>query len=325
MKRINIVQRILIVLVLGFIVMALWPRPKYDKENVWRTEDEVLVIAHAGGKGEFPGNTMAAFEHSMEQEVDVLEMDVQITKDGILVLRHGENVTGNIRSMSNCDTVVWKENYEDLKETCNFGYNFQDENGDYPYRDMTSTEWIDAKVYLTTLDELFEAYGDTVLYNIEIKADADAPRTETADELYDLIEYYGLVNHVLVATSFEDISTYLVEQYPDLYISTSHAEAQSMIIHSYTLTGVFYQPNHYSALQIPISFGVPVLQELDLSTKHLISEAHAHNMAVHYWTINDLEMMKFLIRQGADGIITDYPERLQQAIEEVKMEEGTME
>lgn len=325
MKRITLFHKLLIILVLGFIVMAMFPRQQYEGDNPWRKDGSVLVMAHAGGKGEFPGNTMAAFENSFDLDVDVLEMDVMMTLDGVLVLRHGENKTGNIRRMSNCDTVLWKENYEDIKSTCNFGYNFQDEDGSYPYRDMTSEEWIEAKVYLTTLEELFIEFGNNILYNIEIKADADAPRNEAADALYDLIEQYDLFDYVLVATSFDDISKYIHDEYPKMQLSASHDEAQSLIIHAYSLTGVFYNPNGYSAIQIPTSFGVPVINELDLSTKHLIEEAHRHNMAVHYWTINDIETMKFLIRQGADGIITDYPERLQQAIEEVALEEGAIE
>ena len=328
MKRITLFHKILIILVLAFIVMAISPRPQYGSEvNTWRIhgEEDVLVMAHGGGKGVFPGNTFSAFEYSYNLGVDVLEMDVHMTPDGILVTRHGENETGNIRSMSNCDTVLWKESYQDIKDTCNFGYNFQDDQGEYPYRDMTSEEWIEAGVYLTTLEELFIAFGDSIRYTIEIKADADAPRNETADALYALVIQYDLTGVVLAATSYDDISKYIVEKYPDLYLSASHDEAQSMIIHSYTLTGVFYNPGNYSALQIPTSSGVPVINELDLSTKYLISEAHRHNMAVHYWTINDLETMKYLIRQGADGIVTDYPEVLMQAIEEVKVESGAVD
>lgn len=320
MKRITLFHKLLIILVLGLIVIAVFPRPQYDKENNFRKDGITLVMAHGGGQGVFPGNTFSAFEYSFNLGVDVLEMDVHLTQDGILVTRHGENETGNIRHMSNCDTVLWKENYQDIKDTCNFGYNFQDDEGGYPYRDMTSEEWIDAGVYLTTLEELFVAFGDDILYVIEIKADADAPRNETADALYDLINQYDLFDEITVATSFDDISKYIHDEYPELILSASHDEAQKMIIHSYTLTGVFYNPKNYSSLQIPTSFGVPVINELDLSTKHLIEEAHRHNMAVHYWTINDLETMKYLIRQGADGIITDYPELLMQAIFQVLME-----
>lgn len=302
-----------------FLVLFALPKPKYDKTNIWmkkNNDNKVLVMAHAGGKGVFPDNTISAFNYSYNLGVDVLEMDLQMTEDNILVLRHGENKTGNIRHKSNCDTVVWNETYDYLYNNCNFAYNYQDDNGNYPYRDMTKEEWIDAGVYLTTLEELFIAYGDSTLYNIEIKADADAPRTETADELYNLLEEYDLFDVTLVATSFDDISKYILINYPEMQLSTSHDEAQSMIISSYTLSSTFYKPTNYSTLQIPTSFNIPVIDRLNLSTKLLINTAHRHNMAVHYWTINDPDEMRRLIELGCDGIITDYPELLIDIINE---------
>lgn len=318
LKKLGIIIVVLIIIV---ALMYAIPKPKYQEINKWRKEandNQVLVMAHAGGQGLFPSNTMSAFQYSYDLGVDVLEMDVQITKDNILVLRHGENVTGNIRKMSNCDTVVWKEDYQYLHDTCNFGYNFQDENEDYPYRDMTSQEWIDAGVYLTALEELFIRFGDQVLYNIEIKADSDAPRTETADALYDLIDQYDLFDEVLVATAFDDISKYIVETYPEMNLSTSQAEAQKVIIPAYTFTSMFYQPSEYSVVQIPTSFDLPVINQFNLSTKLLIQTLHRHNMAVHYWTINDADEMRRLIELGCDGIITDYPALLMEILEEYK-------
>ncbi len=308
-------KRVLVVLLVLIIGIILGPKPDYEKENQFNKDNGVLVIAHAGGKGNYPGNTFLAFSKSVELGVDVLEMDVHLTKDHILVLRHGENETGNIRKMSNCDTVIWEETYQYLYETCNFGYNFEID-GEYPYRDLTHEEWVDAFVYLTTLEELFIEFGDTIRYNIEIKADADAPRTETADELIHLIREYELEDVVLVVTSYHDISTYIASNYEDILLATSHDEAQTFIMYAYSLTSTFYDPKGYSVLQLPTSFTLPVIDDLDLATRLLISTAHRHNMAVHYWTINDEETMRMLIELGADGIITDYPELLLEVLEE---------
>ena len=49
---------------------------------------------------------------------------------------------------------------------------------------------------------------------------------------------------------------------------------------------------------------------ITLATEYLVDRAHDHNLAVHYWTINDPEEMRMLIGIGADGIMTDYPHRL---------------
>ena len=319
MKRLRKLGLILLIVIITFGLLFALPKPKYQETNIWRktaNNNKVLVMAHGGGQGYYPSNTMSAFLNSYNLGVDVLEMDVQMTKDGILVLRHGENKTGNIRAMSNCDTVIWKENYNYLYETCNFGYNYQDEEDNYPYRDMTQEEWVEAKVYLTKLEELFIEFGDTILYNIEIKADADAPRTETADALYELLAEYELLEETLVATAFDDISKYIVENYPEVTLSTSQKEAQNIIIPAYTFTSIFYTPDQYAAVQIPVSFNLPVINELNLATKLLINTLHRHNMAVHYWTINDPNQMRTLIELGADGIITDYPDVLQNIIKE---------
>jgi len=285
MKRLRKIGIIFALLLLIVLLMYALPKPKYDEINIWRKEandNKVLVMAHGGGQGYYPSNTISAFQYSYNLGVDVLEMDVQMTQDNILVLRHGENRTGNIRHMSNCDTVIWKENYQDLYETCNFGYNYTDDDGLYPYRDMSHQEWVDAGVYLTTLEELFINFGDDILYNIEIKADADAPRTEVADALYELLDQYDLIDKTLVATAFDDISKYIVENYPDINISTSQAEAQKVIIPAYTFTSLFYNPKAYSSVQIPTGFNLPVINSLNLSTKLLVNTLHRHNMAVHY-------------------------------------------
>jgi len=54
---------------------------------------------------------------------------------------------------------------------------------------------------------------------------------------------------------------------------------------------------------------------INLATESLVKNAHKHNIAVHYWTIDDVEEMKFLIAIGADGIMTNYPHRLKDVYE----------
>lgn len=62
--------------------------------------------------------------------------------------------------------------------------------------------------------------------------------------------------------------------------------------------------------QLPIKqMGVP------LNTQWLVNSAHKHNVAVHYWTINDVSEMQHLIDIGADGIMTDYPHLLRQVLD----------
>lgn len=66
-------------------------------------------------------------------------------------------------------------------------------------------------------------------------------------------------------------------------------------------------------LQLPTEYDIsagPIELTIDLATEGLIDAAHDHNMAVHYWTINDRDEMRMLVELGADGIMSDYPHRL---------------
>lgn len=309
MKHIKRLGVVVMVVAIIMVILSYLPKPKFEKDNPFRKSIQTLVIAHSGGM-KYPDNTLKNFEYAYEVGVDVLEMDVMLTQDNILVLLHGENVTGNTRSHSNCDTVVWKETYDDLLNQCNFGYHFQDALGQYPYREMDALAWREAKVHLATLEEIFTQFGSNILYNIEIKADSDAPRIETADALYQLIKAFGLESHVLVATAFDDISQHLIQNYPELYVSTSYGSAQDMIIAIYTFTSIFKTTPKYAAVQVPTSYQLPIINTLNLDTRHLIRTLNQHNMAMHYWTVNDEETMRYLIKQGADGIITDNIELL---------------
>ncbi|MFP4479135.1 MAG: glycerophosphodiester phosphodiesterase family protein [Candidatus Izemoplasmatales bacterium] len=318
-KKLFIVIAILLVLSL---ILLFAPKPKYPKTNPFLSKDGMpLVMAHAGGKGTYPDNTMAAYLYSFNLGVDVLEMDVQLTKDGIPVLVHGQNITGNTVQHSNCDMVVWEEDYQDLYNQCNFGYTYQEDNGDYLYKDMTPSEWQDAKVYLPTLEELFQTFGSDTLYNIEIKADADAPRNETADAVITLIEDYDLKDHVLLATAFDDISQYIVEEYPDIMLSMSYGSAIDTVVNIYTLTTLFRGKPIFAAMQVPLSYDLPLIGNFNVNRWGIMHSLKQQDIALHFWTINDEDTMRKLIEQGVDGIITDYPELLISIIEEYKTNE----
>lgn len=57
-------------------------------------QSEVLVIAHRGASGERPEHTLAAYERAIEQGADYIEPDLVVTKDGVLVARHENEISG---------------------------------------------------------------------------------------------------------------------------------------------------------------------------------------------------------------------------------------
>lgn len=316
-KRTSIVLFVLFIIVIG---LMFGPKVQYEKENPFLAKDGMpLVIAHGGGQAYFPDNTMKAFENAYSLGVDVLEMDVMITSDNVVVVSHGQNDIGNLITFSQCDVIPWEETYDNLYNTCNMGYHYQKE-GVYLYRDLTQAEVIQEKLYLPRLEEVFSTFGNQTLYNIELKVYGDIPYETMADEVYKLMDTYDVIDSVLIATADDRASEYILENYPDVLISTSLGSARTWIVGMYTLTSLFLGTPPYAGIQVPTSYGFPVIETLQLDTRHLMRTAHQHNMAMHYWTINDEETMRMLIERGADGIITDDPLLLMSIIEEIKGE-----
>jgi glycerophosphoryl diester phosphodiesterase len=66
-----------------------------------------------------------------------------------------------------------------------------------------------------------------------------------------------------------------------------------------------------TVLQIPTKQG-----PMPLDRRHFINAAHKHNIAVHYWTINDEDEMRRLVNNGADGIMTDIPSLLRVVLDD---------
>ena len=71
-----------------------------------------------------------------------------------------------------------------------------------------------------------------------------------------------------------------------------------------------------AVLQIPMSQELKGI-EIKLDKKWFVKTAHMHNIAVHFWTIDDEEDMRHLIEIGADGIMTNLPHKLQEVYDSV--------
>ena len=89
--RMRGIARLVTASLLGLALAA--PAAALGADNPWLAR-RVLHIAHQGGESESPSNTMFAYERALANGADVLEMDVNITKDGQLVVFHDTSVDG---------------------------------------------------------------------------------------------------------------------------------------------------------------------------------------------------------------------------------------
>ena len=315
-KIIGIVALVIVGAILfNFVLMPLTdfiPRMTgdwtYDDSNPHIVfEEGVKISAHRAGGHLAPEETLSAFKACVEAtdyKVDVLEFDLHVTKDGHLVLLHDHTIdrTSNATEyFGEEDVHVQDKTLAELKEL-NFGENFCDLNGDYPYRGLRGDD-IPDDVRILALEELLiylEEVGAELDFIIEIK-DGGEDGERSMDILYETMVKYDIVDRTIVGTFQDNVTRYIDEQYPQVTRSASIAE----VLHFYlaylyrdTLTEF-----KFDVLQIPQG----LRGFYDLGSKHFIEFAHYKGMAVQYWTINEADDIARLAENGADAIMTDNP------------------
>lgn len=304
MKK-RIVKILLIVLVI-YVGLQLVPYGKSHKKSVFAKQDEVLIIAHGGGKQLNPENTWMAFDYAYELGSDVLEMDIQLTADGKLACVHNEN----IEDYANAKGKVHDYTLSEL-ESMNFGYHFQDLDGNYPYVDADLSAY-GKKLAPANVEGLFQKFGKNVAYIIEIKDDGELGKL-AAEELSRLIAKYDMHDYVCSASFSNATMNEMRKVLSDEDMTSFDLKsATSFIIANYVGVGIFFNYPH-SGFQLPMEeYGIP------LATKYLIYKIHKNDMFVHYWTINTKEEMRKCIENGADGIITDRMDLLIEVLAEYR-------
>ncbi|MFS8650803.1 MAG: glycerophosphodiester phosphodiesterase [Caldibacillus sp.] len=287
---------IVLMMILWIFVYSLPPRRSHRLHLFERKQP--LVIAHQGGKGLAPSSTMPAFQKARSLGVDVLEFDVHMTSDGHLVAIHDPTVDRTTDGSGKVNDMTLAE----IKRL-DAGYSFQDEHGSYPYRGKGVT--------IPTVEEIFSATSDPdMLYIIEIKHTNDpALYEEIATKLWGIIEKFRLEERVIIASFDQNIiDTVLKISRGQALVSAGKKEATKFVLtHKLFLNGL-YRPG-VDALHFPLKSS-----GFNLVDKKLIRGAQRRGMQIHYWTVNDPETMGKLLELGADGIMTDYPDRLMKLI-----------
>jgi glycerophosphoryl diester phosphodiesterase len=247
------------------------------------------VIAHRGGDGEWPGETIGAYEHARSLGVDVIEMDIYLTGDQQLVLMHDQSVakttdgSGPVESYT-CDEI----------QKLNAGFKWTGD-ADFPKHTHLAdlSPELQRKLRVPKLSEILEQFGDMRMV-IEMKPAFASP----AEKLWQMLQDFKMTDKVLVA-SFSD---HYIDEFRDLsqgQVATSFSTEES----GEFMLG-FHWFEHHPFKPCLIDLPYPVL------TEHLVNKIKDHGYAVHAWTVNDAEEMARMRDLGVDGIITDYPTTL---------------
>lgn len=280
-KRVLFIIFLIAILLVTILHLIAKPAPEHAFFNQFDEEQYPLVIAHAGSML-YPTDTLYALEQYASMGVDILEMDVHLTKDGQIILIHDDTVNrttdgdGDVREMT----------LAEIKEL-DAGYNWTDDDGlTYPFRGQG--------IRIPTLEEVFIALPGYPMI-VEIKQESPS----MGKELCVLLREYDMQEKVMVPSFSDSAMEEFREACPETATAASSNEVKDFVYRNFAFLAGTISPEYF-ALQVPEERdGIPIV------TKILLWAARLQNVEVHIWTINDPEDMQRFIDMGVDGIMTD--------------------
>lgn len=292
--------------------------------------------AHRGGRDARPENTLVSFAYAMEMGATTLEMDMQMTKDGRIVISHNPVMNPNIAKGPDGQYVkagMYDIRTMTLAEVKQFDIGTMNPAaGDY-YEGHGKTQVSVPGTKMPTLEEVFElanSYGnDKICFNIETKSYAD-PLDPGYKNNPDPKQFVNAVNEIVKKYHMEDRVTLqsfdwrtlsiMKRVNPNITLVALSSEQESWGRQegcylkigekkaSPWLGGLNINDFNGDYVKAAHSIGADVVSPYweELSPQ-LVSEAHALGMKVVPWTVNDPKVMSMLVDMGVDGIITDKP------------------
>jgi len=282
---------VLMVILVAFAAPAVQAAPETESS----LDAPVLNIGHRGASAYAPEHTFAAYDLALEQGADYIEIDLQMTADGVLVALHDKTLNRTADAPEGvperyCRGLVSKKTLEQI-QMCDAGSWFSPEF---------------AGEQIPTLEEIFQRYGTSVNYYIETKNPDAAPGME--EELVGLLGEYGLLpdpnepaNWQVLIQSFSAESLMKIhEMNEDLPLIRLYWAGTSKTI----------QRDLDAVSEYAVGIG-PYKKDVDAA---LVEAAHEHCLAVHPYTVNTVEEMEALIALGVDGMFTNNPDLLDEVL-----------
>ncbi len=239
------------------------------------------VVAHRGYSGRYPENTMIAFEQAVLAGADEIELDVQLTKDGEVVIIHDEKIDRTTDGTG----LVWDYTLKELKKF-NAAKKFPEAG---PVEIPTFDEycaWV-SKQPITTNIELKTG----IIYYEDIEA-----------KTVKILEKYNLLDRVMFS-SFNHMSIVETKRLaPTVPVGA--------LVEGYGLQNAGYYCDKFG-----FEFFHPGYNCLD---ERVIQNLRKYNIGVNVWTINDMEALDRLTTWGVDGVITNFPKTCKRYIDGMK-------
>jgi glycerophosphoryl diester phosphodiesterase len=241
-----------------------------------------MVFAHRGGARLAPENTMPALENGLRLGADGLEIDVQLSADGIPVVIHDRTLdrttdgTGPVQALTAAELAAVDAGFHFLLA------------GAYPFRGKA--------IGIPTLDAVLATHHVPII--IEMKGS----EPELARAVGLAVRRAGAADRVCVGSFYQRSIDTLRAEHPEIATSASQEEARWMLHRSW-VRWPWTQPRPYCAFQVPEFAG-----RMRVVSPNFVRHVHREGHAVQVWVVNERADMERLLDWGVDGIISDIPD-----------------
>ena len=250
----------------------------------------ILVHGHRGARARMPENTLPAFEYAIQHGVDALEMDMAVTKDNVIVISHDPILETPVCAGPRNGVVIHTLTLAEVRQwDCGAVQN-----------PNFHTQQTVPGTRVPTLDDVFQlATRGTFDYNIETKSFPERPEytpppNEFARMVLDKVRQYKLEKRVILQ-SFDFRTLVAMRQLaPEIRLSA--------------LTEM--DPRAFTTIAKEAANAEIVSPYYKLVTAGKVAAAHAVNIQVVPWTVNDPAEWDRLIEAKVDAIISDDPASL---------------
>ncbi|WP_414556874.1 glycerophosphodiester phosphodiesterase [Bacillus swezeyi] len=242
---------------------------------------KVDVIAHRGASGYAPENTMAAFDRALKMKSDYIELDVQMSKDGELVIIHDTTVNRTTDIDSQIPVPVQDLTLDELRKLdagSYFGPEFAGER-------------------IPTFEEVLDRYKGKIGMLIELKEPARYPGIEekVAAALKERRMDKPKHDKVIIQSfNFESVRKIheLLPSMPTGVLTSLSSDLTNAKLKEFSGYADYVNANLKNVA----------------ADATLVSRIHALGMKITPWTVRSRAEVAPLLQAGVDGIVTDYPD-----------------
>ena len=306
--------------------------------------DDFDLQAHRGGLGLTVESTLPAFAKALELGVSTLELDVQVTEDRVAVVTHDRRVSG-AKCLDTTPATAGDPEFPyvgdyvttlTLAQVQTLDCGSQRLAG-HPDQELHPGERMPTLAQVLDLVDRYDARDVTL--NIETKVEAGAPsetapREQFVQEVVSDVRAAGLVDQVTIQSFDWGALMRMAEvepRFPLVALTNRDFLQVDQPGASPWLGGLDIDDFDDSLVAAAASFGASAISPVHgfpqdgrvadagyepYVTPEMVSEAHAAGLAVIPWTVDDVPTMASLMDAGVDGLITDYPDRLRDLMEE---------